>query len=156
VRLKELIVARGHPNITARHKTTLEVTKERNLSRRGDCIIGVDASKSVSEISDSLKEGLRENIKVRVELTLPQYGLKEIITGYGSSGLTFTHPTDIVIRRSSFICNRTLIIKADKAAIDIDREMVKLLRDPLTELNLIVVLNQKDLNFFELHDEHAI
>ena len=33
--------AYGHPNITAKHKTTLEFTKDKELSLRGDCIVGV-------------------------------------------------------------------------------------------------------------------
>ena len=39
----EIVIARGHPNIRATHKTTLEVTKEKELSPRGDCIIGICA-----------------------------------------------------------------------------------------------------------------
>ncbi|HIP58595.1 MAG TPA: DUF371 domain-containing protein, partial [Archaeoglobus profundus] len=38
--MKEVITAWGHPNITAKHRTTLEITKDEELSIRGDCIIG--------------------------------------------------------------------------------------------------------------------
>ena len=136
--MKEKISAWGHPNITANHRTTFEITKEEHLTKRGDCIIGVKAEKSISEISDEIKNKLKENAFARIELILPQYGLKEVVEGYGSIAMTFNHPMDIVIRKSNFVCGRTLLIKASKAARDLDREMVELLKDPETELLFVI------------------
>jgi hypothetical protein len=136
--VKEIVIARGHPEIRATHKTTLEVTKEKSLTERGDCIIGVGADKSISELSDGFKKALMDSVLVMVEISLPDYGLTELLTGYGSRELTFNHPTDIVIRKSDFICRRTLLIKADKAAIDINREIIELLRDTTTELSMSI------------------
>jgi len=136
--VKEEITAWGHPNITATHRTTFEITKDEHLTKRGDCIVGVKADKNISEISDRIKEKLKENALARIELVLPQYGLKEVVEGYGSSAMTFDHPTDIVVRKSSFVCGRTLLIKASKAARDLNREMVELLKDPATELLFII------------------
>jgi hypothetical protein len=136
--MREVVSARGHPNIRASHLTTFEITKEKNLTKKGDCIIGVNANKSVAEISDKIKEKLRKNVIAKVELLLPQYGLKDVVVGYGNAAMPFNHPTDIVIRKSSFVCGKTLLIKADKAAKDIDREIVELLRDPSTELLFII------------------
>jgi hypothetical protein len=130
----EEIVARGHPNVSATHRTTFEITKDRELSKRGDCIIGIRAEKSISEVSDSIKNRLRGGRPTKITLLLPDYGLKEEIRGMGSNKMTFDHPTDIVVRRSSFVCGRTLLIKADRAAIDLSREMVEVLRDPSTLL----------------------
>ena len=45
------ITAFGHPNIVANHKTTLEFTKEKHLSPKGDCIVGINANKSIKEIA---------------------------------------------------------------------------------------------------------
>ena len=136
--MKEKISAWGHPNITANHRTTFEITKEEHLTKKGDCIIGVKAEKSSFEISDEIKNKLKENAFARIELTLPQYGLKEVVEGYGSNAMTFNHPTDIVIRKSNFVCSRTLLIKASKAARDLNREMVELLKDPETELLFVI------------------
>jgi hypothetical protein len=138
--MKEIILARGHPNIKARHRTTLEVTKDENLTEKGDCIVGVRASMGISEISDKIKEKLRRNVGAKVELSLPQYGLKEVVKGYGSVAMTFSHSTEIVIRKSSFVCGRTLLIKANKAACNISREMIELLRDPSTELRVKIIV----------------
>ncbi|WP_236609712.1 DUF371 domain-containing protein [Archaeoglobus sulfaticallidus] len=136
--MREVIVARGHENIRATHRTTLEVTKDRELSLRGDCIVGVDADKSISELSSGLKERLKEGLKCKITLELPDYGLKEELFGFGSEKLTFDHPTDIVVRKSSFVCGRTLLVKANKAARDLSREFVSHLRYPETEIFFII------------------
>ena len=47
------------------------------------------------------------------------------IKGYGHPELTLDHPTDIVCRKSEFKCSRTLMIKADKAAIDLKKELIE-------------------------------
>ncbi|WP_456328375.1 DUF371 domain-containing protein [Archaeoglobus sp.] len=136
--MREEVVARGHPNVRATHKTTLEVTKEKELTLRGDCIIGVKADKSLKDFNDEIKDWLRMGKPILVEIVLPDYGLKDYLKAFGSPKLTFRHETDIVIRKSDFVCDRTLAIKSNKSAKDINREMIELLRDPKTELLLIV------------------
>lgn len=37
----------GHRNITAKHRTTLEITKDEEITRKADCIIGVRADKAI-------------------------------------------------------------------------------------------------------------
>ncbi len=64
-------------------------------------------------------------IKIQLET---ENGFDEI-TGYGHPELTLEHPTDMVCRKSEFKCSRTLMIKADKAAIDLDRELINDLRE---------------------------
>lgn len=60
----------------------------------------------------------------KIELLLETDNGSDIITGYGSSNLTLSHPSDMVCRKSSFTCNRTLMIHADKAAIDLNRTLI--------------------------------
>jgi len=126
--LVEKIKAVGHRNVTARHKTTLEITKEDHLTPRGDCIIGISADRSLPELSRRFREALKSR-KARLEIILSCSNLTEKITAYGDPNLTLRHPTDMVIRKSSFVCERTLAIKANKAAIDLNREFVKKLRE---------------------------
>ncbi len=134
----EVIRARGHPNVRATHRTTLEVTKDRELTPRGDCIIGVGADKSVADLSEDLKRWLKSGRAIRVEIVLPDYGLKDELIAFGSSKLTFKHERDVVIRKSDYVCDRTLAIGSNEAARDIDREIVELLKDEKTELILII------------------
>ncbi len=132
----EVVTAYGHENIRATHKTTFEITKEKELTPRGDCIIGVRANKSVRDLNDELKRILKTGKKVLVLLALPDYDLVEEVFGFGSEKMTFEDESDVVVRKSSFVCGRTLLIKANKAAIDLNREFVRLLRDRKTVIEM--------------------
>ncbi len=138
----ETVEAWGHPNITALHKTTFEVTKDSELSKRGDCIIGVRANKAIRDLNENLKEMLKLEYKAKITLELPDYGIKDEIVGLGNEKMSFKHKKDIVVRKSNYVCERTLLIKATKSAFEIDREMIKLLKDPSTRLILkIEIIN---------------
>ena len=50
--------------------------------------------------------------------------------------MDLSHATDFVTRRSRFVSDRTLMIHADKAARDLPREMVLLLKDPKTRVTI--------------------
>ena len=121
--------ARGHENMLATHKTTFEITKDKTLSKRGNCIVAVESTKAVIDLPTEFKKTAKKensNITVIIEAD----GLKERINAKGSQDLQFTHPTDLVVRKSDYICNRTLAIKADKAAVDISRMLIEKLKDP--------------------------
>ena len=117
------IKAKGHKNVLSLHKSTFEITKDKDLSLAGDCIIGLDIDKSMVDFSKEFKEKLaNDDTKVIVELNTPN--ASDIIEGFGHHDLTLTHPTDNVCRKSTFICPRTLMIKSDKAAIDLNRDLI--------------------------------
>jgi hypothetical protein len=121
----EEIVAKGHPNIVSAHKTTIEITKEKEITKKADCVIGVAANKGLNDLSEEFKRKARENA---IMATLTVGDLKEVIIGRGHLDLTFSSQTDIVIRKSNFVCPRTLMINADKSSKDLDRKFVDLLR----------------------------
>lgn len=138
MKVTEKIEAWGHPNITALHKTTFEITKDENLTGRGDCIIGVKANKAICDLNSGIKELLKAGCKAKIILKLPQYGVKDEIQGFGHEKMSFEHESDIVIRKSNFVCGRTLLIKASKSAFEIDRELINLLKDPSTQLSFVI------------------
>ena len=118
------IMAKGHENVLSLHKSTFEITKDKDLSLAGDCIIGLDIDKSMEDFPEEFKEKLaNEDTKVIVELKTPN--ASDTIEGYGHHDLTLSHPTDIVCRKSTFVCSRTLMIKSNKAAIDLNRDLIK-------------------------------
>ena len=117
------ILARGHENVTSKHKSTFEITKDPELTLSGDCIVGVDMDKTMLDFPQEFKDKIADsNTKIIVELKT-ENGYDEIV-GYGHEDLALTHPTDIVIRKSDFTCSRTLMIKADKAARDLDDNLI--------------------------------
>ena len=124
----EIINTHGHHNIRATHRTTLEITKEEHLTPRGDCIVGIKADRSLPELSDEFKE-IMQREDAKLEIVLRSGELAERISAHGHPNLTFTHPTDIVVRKSNFVCDRTLAIRADKSAFDLNRKFVEKLKD---------------------------
>ncbi len=125
----ELVNALGHANVRSKHETTLEVTKETHLTPQGDCIIAVGADKGMLELSEEFKEALR-NGKAVLNVVIECNGVRDIVAARGSMQLTLTHPTDMVVRKSDYICPRTLAIKADKSARDLKKELVRELKKP--------------------------
>jgi len=138
MKITEIVWAYGHKNILSTHKTTFEVTKEETLTRRGDCIIAVRATKDAMDICPKFKEtAKRENTQVTVIIEAD--GLKETVKAYGSPRLTFTNPTDIVIRKSTYVCGRTVAIGADKAAWNLSRKLVEKLKDSNQKVKITLI-----------------
>jgi len=137
--IREVIFARGHENVLATHKTTFEITKESLLSEKGDCIIAVSADKALADLSSKFKDWLkRENAKVSILIEADD--VKEVVSAFGSPKLILSHPTDMVVRKSSYVCDRTLAVKADKAACDLSRKLVEKLRNPRQKVKITLTV----------------
>ncbi|MDQ3967872.1 MAG: DUF371 domain-containing protein [Thermoproteota archaeon] len=118
----------GHPNIQSLHPKTIEITKDEHLTPRGDCIIGVKANKACADLDESFKHRLKSNSAiVRIEIMVGDESF--IITGRGDERLSMLNSHDIVIRRTNFVCPRTMSILCDKASSDVPRKLVKMLQD---------------------------
>lgn len=117
---------RGHPNVRSLHRSTIEVTTARTLTPAGDCIVGVGASHGCAGLPGALKAALRDG-RSRVRVTLLAGGLEYAVSGRGDPRLALSHPDDIVVRRSSFACPRTLAVGCDGSASEVPREMVSYL-----------------------------
>ena len=133
----EVIIANGHENILAKNKHTFEITKESHLTKRGDCIIAVAANKGISDLSGDFKKLLRRE-GAKVKIVIQTANEKEVVEAWGDPKLRLNHPTDLVIRKSDYICNRTLAINADKAAKDFSRLHVKKLKNSRQKIQVIL------------------
>ena len=139
MRVVEHFQAWGHPNITANNRTTFEFTKDRYLTPKGDCIIAVGAGKGAADLDNAFKE-LARNSKATIIAKIAVNSMEEIVIGRGSPRLPFTHSTDLVGRKRDFMCERTPMIKADRAANDFPREMIQVLRSPLQLTEVILTV----------------
>lgn len=119
----------GHENIRSNHQKTIEITKESHLTPQGDCIVGVNATSSCADLPLELKEKLK-NPESKINFSIRVGDYEFLLEGKGHPELILSHTEDIVIRKSDFICPRTLAIKCDKASDLLPREMVTLLQDP--------------------------
>jgi hypothetical protein len=136
--IREVIFGYGHENIQATHKTTLEFTKDTHLSKKGDCIVAVATDKALADLSAEFKEKLRKT-HAKLIITIEADTIIEQVTAHGSPKLILTHPTDMVIRKSDYICNRTLAVHADKAAQDLSRNLVEKLKNPKQKVKITLI-----------------
>ncbi len=121
----------GHENIRSLHKNTIEITKEPTLTPSGDCIIGINAKYGCSEIPYKIKEKLKDpNSRVFFSIIVNDYVFK--IKGRGHQDLICSDPNDIVLRKSDYVCPRTLAVNCDKASDSIPRELIQILQNPKT------------------------
>lgn len=133
---KEEINAYGHPDITATHTTAIGITREGNYTKDGNCIIGVRSDKSCTDFDEKFKIGLK-NAK-KVEIRIKAGIISDKIIAYGSPALILSNKRHIVIRKGDFIDDRTAAILADKAACDLKRNLIKKIKNPKTEVKIIL------------------
>jgi hypothetical protein len=130
----------GHKNIRSNHQKTIEITKESHLTPSGDCIVGVNASASCADLPPALKKKLQDpNSKVTFSIKVGEHEFN--VEGRGHENLLLTHLEDIVIRKSDFVCPRTLAVKCDKASDLIPRNMISLLQNPKTKGTFTIKIN---------------
>jgi len=138
--ITEVIYAYGHENIQATHKSTFEITKETLLSKKGDCIIAVSADKALADLNPKFKQHLRnDNAKLTIKIETKNF--VDTINALGSSKLILTHPTSLVVRKSNYICERTLAIHASKVACDISRELVEMLKNSKEKVKITLSIS---------------
>ncbi|MEM1628332.1 MAG: DUF371 domain-containing protein [Desulfurococcaceae archaeon] len=125
--IKEVIKAKGHPNIRALHKTTIEITKDDEISPKGDCIIATSADKAANELARELRESLKSSESILLVI-IEVEGFRDLIIAQGHPNLIMSDNRKIIIRRSEFIEPATIGIRANKAAADIKRELISLMR----------------------------
>jgi hypothetical protein len=109
------------------------------LSKRGDCIVAVDAEKGLLDLSDDIKEAARSRETI-ISMKLEAGGEEFTVRGRGHPGLTYTDPSDIVARKSGYVCDRTLMVEADKAACDIPNGLKQFLKSDGVEITVTISL----------------
>jgi hypothetical protein len=134
----EVLYARGHVNVQLTHKTTFQITKELFLSKRGDCVIAVGATKGATDLSPQFRETARHK-KAQITVIIEIGNLEEVVKAQGNARLMFTHPNDLVVRKSRYVCGRTLAVNADKAACDFSRKLAERLQNPEQRVKVTLI-----------------
>jgi uncharacterized protein len=157
----ERFSAYGHPDVTATHQSTFEITAEEHLSSAGNCILAVRSEKGAADLSPEFGDLLRTPGS-RLITCLCCGGINVRINSFGSPDLNLKHQTDLVWRRSSFICGRTIGLYSDRTAATIPRDMISLLMEG-EQLEVILTVIQDSyhqqggiddgLSWLELSDE---
>ena len=131
--------ASGHENVLATHKTTFEVTKEATLTKQGGCILAVEATRAAADLPLEFKEAARK-VGARITVMIEAGEFVEIVKAEGSPQLEFMHPKDLVVRKSEYVCGRTLAIRANKAAGDFSRKLVEKMRSSIQKIEIALTV----------------
>ncbi len=107
-----------------KHKTTFEFTTDKELTLNGDCIVGVSSNFEFSELKKFVKDC---NNKIKFIINDNLGNRDEIVAVVNRN---FCHETELVVRKSDYLDDRTFAIKADKAAFEINRKIIKSLENP--------------------------
>ncbi|MFX1393091.1 MAG: DUF371 domain-containing protein [Promethearchaeota archaeon] len=122
----EEITAYGHKNILCTHKTTIELTKESYVTKKGNCILGIKTSKSCANLNPILKKNIKNENKIKVSIKVDD--LTDSFYGFGNKLLTLQDKNDLVFRKSDYICDRTVLISCTKSSSELNRELIKKLK----------------------------
>ncbi|MGD1004368.1 MAG: DUF371 domain-containing protein [Methanoregulaceae archaeon] len=123
----EIIRCYGHPLISATHPTTFEVTMDNVLTKKGNCIIGIYADKGAAGLSQKFKDVLcADDSLLTTTLICDNVSVK--VQSNGSLAMKLNHPTDLVWRKSAFVCGRTIGIRSDKVARTLPTTLIDLLK----------------------------
>jgi len=140
--VRELLRARGHENVTAAHGSTLEVTTDDWLTPAGDCILAVEADRAPADFDRTFVAACRDP-DARITATLrvtpadragDDHVLEASVSGRGHPELTLDSERSAVCRTSDHVDDRTVMVDAEGAAADLDRELVAALGDPDAEV----------------------
>jgi len=112
--------AYGHPNITGVHKNTFEFTKDADIRKEADCIIGVNSDYDIEEVKKFISD--KKKIKVRIRLGEIADEVSCMVNP------KFCDEREMVFRLGEFDSSRTLGIRCDKAAKHLNRELIEKLK----------------------------
>ncbi len=143
----------GHDNITAKHKTTLEFTKDKDIELEGDCIVGVRADFSLVQLKKFIKS-LGNNKKITIIIktmnnSCNNKNINNIIKDKDDNNKiiekiraeinpNFNSDKEMVIRKTDFISERTFATRADKAASEFSERLVNILKSSESMLTVSI------------------
>lgn len=134
------INATGHSLIQCTHTTTIELTKDDSLTKKGTCILGINASKACYDLAPELKRKIMAGEKIYVVIKLGD--AFDQFHGYGSKKLTLLSTKDLVFRKSDYICDRTILIKCSKSSNDLNRNLIKKLTNSKNQISILFKDNE--------------
>ena len=126
----------GHPNIQATHKTTLEFTKDKDISLKGDCIVGVNADFKLDKLRKFIKKSNNKKISIIIQTISKNKKIKETI--FAEINPEFSDNKEFVIRKTDFVSERTFAIRADKAAFELSRNLIEFLREKENKISVLI------------------
>lgn len=126
--MEAVLHAVGHEHVSAEHESTFELTSDDWLTPAGDCILGIEADRTPASFDPAFVEACRRK-RATITATLLVDGHETRITGRGHPDLTFESDRSLVGRTSDYVDDRTVMVDADAAAADLDRDLIDALAE---------------------------
>ncbi|WP_336358339.1 DUF371 domain-containing protein [Haloarcula sp. CGMCC 1.6347] len=126
--LEEVVHAQGHENVSGEHASTLEVTSDDFLTPAGDCILAIDADRVPADFDSEFVTACQD-ADATITATIEAGDQVVTVTGTGHPDLSFENDRSHVLRTSDYVDDRTVMVNADAAAGDVDRDLVEALAD---------------------------
>jgi hypothetical protein len=126
--MEETVRCRGHQNVSAGHASTFEVTTDDWLTPAGDCILAVEADRAPADFDEAFVDACQD-VDATITATVEAGGHRAVVEGRGDPELTFASDRSAVGRTSDYVDDRTVMVGADGAATDLDRDLVAALAD---------------------------
>ena len=128
----------GHPNILGKHKTTLEFTKDVELTLKGDCIVGVKADFDLNKIRQFIKKSTNKKITITIKpITKNKKYQKIKETASTELNSNFDSDKELVIRKTDFVSERTFAIRANKAAFELNTDLIEFLKGKGNKISIL-------------------
>ncbi|MCB9361995.1 DUF371 domain-containing protein [Candidatus Woesearchaeota archaeon] len=125
--MKYTFTCKGHENLLGTHRNTFEFTKDKHLTKKGDCIVGVEADFVLDKLTPFLT---KDDMVITIVVNSLTWSCK------CTPNKAFHSNHEIVCRRGDFDSKRTLGLRCDKAAIDIPRELLEPMKNPSTVMHV--------------------
>jgi hypothetical protein len=126
--MEEVVHATGHEHVTASHESTFELTSDDFLTPAGDCILGIEADRTPAAFDSEFVAACQSpDATIVAVFETPSRSMR--VEGRGDPELTFESDRSLVGRTSDYVDDRTIMVGADAAAAEFDRELVDALAD---------------------------
>ncbi|AUG48098.1 hypothetical protein BVU17_11405 [Haloarcula taiwanensis] len=126
--LEEVVHAQGHENVAGEHASTLEVTSDDFLTPAGDCILAIEADRVPADFDEKFVAACQD-ADATITAIIEAGDHTVTVTGTGHPDLSFENDRSHVLRTSDYVDDRTVMVNADAAAGDVDRDLVEALAD---------------------------
>ncbi len=126
--MEEHIRATGHENVAGEHASTFEVTTDDYLTPAGDCILGVEADRAPADFDREFVSACQSR-ESTITAEFVAAGHEFVVTGSGHPEFSFENGRSLVGRTSDYVDDRTVMVNADAAAGDFDRDLVEALAE---------------------------
>ncbi|WP_049901479.1 DUF371 domain-containing protein [Halococcus agarilyticus] len=126
--MEAVVDAHGHEHVTAQHASTLELTSDDYLTSAGDCILGIEADRTPADFDPEFVAACRD-VDATITATFEAGDHTEMVRGRGHPEFEFTNDRSLVCRTSEYVDDRTVMVGADAAAADLDREFAAALAE---------------------------